>query len=71
VYACVDSCGKVCLSLLGTWDGQQGEQWNETTSTVLQVSVDHCYLLLTHHLHAGCGQEVPFISVQNADPFDS
>ena len=31
------SCGKVCLSLLGTWDGQQGEQWNETTSTILQV----------------------------------
>jgi len=37
VYVCVNSCGKVCLSLLGTWDGQQGEQWNETTSTVLQV----------------------------------
>ena len=34
----VDSCGKVCLSLLGTWEGQQGEQWNDTTSTILQVS---------------------------------
>ena len=32
------NCGKVCLSLLGTWEGAQGEQWNET-STVLQVSV--------------------------------
>lgn len=31
-------CGKVCLSLLGTWEGQKGEQWNEKTSTVLQVS---------------------------------
>ena len=31
------NCGKVCLSLLGTWEGAQGEQWNET-STVLQVS---------------------------------
>ena len=30
-------CGKVCLSLLGTWEGAQGEQWNET-STILQVS---------------------------------
>ena len=30
------NCGKVCLSLLGTWEGAQGEQWNET-STVLQV----------------------------------
>ena len=29
-------CGKVCLSLLGTWEGAQGEQWNET-STLLQV----------------------------------
>lgn len=28
--------GKVCLSLLGTWNGLQGEQWNET-STLLQV----------------------------------
>ena len=32
------SSGRVCLSLLGTWEGQQGEQWNETASTVLQVS---------------------------------
>ena len=30
-------CGKVCLSLLGTWEGAQGEQWNET-STILQAS---------------------------------
>ncbi len=30
------NCGKVCLSLLGTWEGAQGEQWNET-STILQV----------------------------------
>ena len=29
--------GKVCLSLLGTWDGAQGEQWNQDTSTILQV----------------------------------
>ena len=31
------SCGTVCLSLLGTWQGQNGEEWNEKTSTVLQV----------------------------------
>ncbi|XP_034246972.1 uncharacterized protein LOC117648556 isoform X2 [Thrips palmi] len=30
--------GKVCLSLLDTWNGLQGEQWNET-STLLQVLV--------------------------------
>ena len=29
--------GKVCLSLLGTWEGAQGEQWNADTSTILQV----------------------------------
>lgn len=40
------NCGKVCLSLLGTWDGQQGEQWNETTSTVLQVLVSIQSLIL-------------------------
>jgi len=33
------NCGKVCLSLLGTWSGQQNEQWNEKTSTILQVLV--------------------------------
>ena len=35
------NCGKVCLSLLGTWEGAQGEQWNET-STVLQVRIKSC-----------------------------
>ncbi|EGB12888.1 hypothetical protein AURANDRAFT_5561, partial [Aureococcus anophagefferens] len=32
-------CGKVCLSLLGTWEGRAGETWNERTSTLLQVLV--------------------------------
>ena len=32
----------MCLSLLGTWEGAQGEQWNET-STVLQVSMNIWY----------------------------
>jgi len=31
--------GKVCLSLLGTWSGNQGENWNKDTSTLLQVLV--------------------------------
>lgn len=31
--------GKVCLSLLGTWNGQEGESWNPKTSTFLQVMV--------------------------------
>jgi len=33
------NCGKVCLSLLGTWSGADGENWNKDTSTILQVLV--------------------------------
>lgn len=33
------SCGKVCLSLLGTWNGQQSESWNPKSSTLLQVLI--------------------------------
>jgi len=34
------NCGKVCLSLLGTWGGQsQGEQWNPKLSSFLQVAI--------------------------------
>eukprot|EP00013_Stygamoeba_regulata_P010064 CAMPEP_0177675352 /NCGR_PEP_ID=MMETSP0447-20121125/27146_1 /TAXON_ID=0 /ORGANISM="Stygamoeba regulata, Strain BSH-02190019" /LENGTH=214 /DNA_ID=CAMNT_0019183715 /DNA_START=246 /DNA_END=887 /DNA_ORIENTATION=- len=29
--------GKVCLSLLGTWQGESGETWNARTSTMYQV----------------------------------
>lgn len=28
---------QVCLSLLGTWQGDAGESWHADTSTVLQV----------------------------------
>ena len=31
------STGKVCLSLLGTWRGTQGESWNPKISTIYQV----------------------------------
>jgi ubiquitin-protein ligase len=33
------ACGKVCLSLLGTWQGSQAENWNPKTSTLLQILV--------------------------------
>jgi baculoviral IAP repeat-containing protein 6 len=34
------ACGKVCLSLLGTWGGaNQGEQWNPGLSTMFQVAL--------------------------------
>ena len=31
--------GKVCLSLLGTWSGQAGENWNPQSSNLLQVLI--------------------------------
>lgn len=33
------NCGKVCLSLLGTWRGEKGESWNSQTSTFFQILV--------------------------------
>jgi len=33
------NCGKVCLSLLGTWPGGANEEWNEETSTILQLMI--------------------------------
>lgn len=33
------NCGKVCLSLLGTWSGSEGESWNPAVSTALQVLI--------------------------------
>ena len=33
------STGKVCLSLLGTWRGTQGESWNPQISTIYQVLI--------------------------------
>jgi len=34
------NCGKVCLSLLGTWDAySQGEKWSPEVSTFLQVAI--------------------------------
>ena len=38
--------GKVCLSLLGTWSGQEGEKWNNKTSSFLQVLVSIQSLIL-------------------------
>jgi len=32
-------CGKVCLSLLGTWAGRADERWDPARSTLLQVVV--------------------------------
>ncbi|KAF5833768.1 ubiquitin-conjugating enzyme/RWD-like protein [Dunaliella salina] len=33
------NCGKVCLSLLGTWEGGKGEGWVPNVSSALQLFV--------------------------------
>lgn len=38
--------GKICLSLLGTWEGDRGEGWNAGKSTLLQVIVSLLGLVL-------------------------
>lgn len=40
------NCGKVCLSLLNTWQGSGCEKWNPQTSTMLQVLVSIQALVL-------------------------
>lgn len=40
------SSGKVCLSLLGTWKGNAGENWDSRTSKMLQVLVSIQSLIL-------------------------
>jgi ubiquitin-protein ligase len=40
------NCGKVCLSLLGTWSGSEGETWNKKTSTFLQIIISIQSLIL-------------------------
>jgi len=41
--------GKVCLSLLGTWSGQQGESWHPKVSTILQVLISIQSLILVEN----------------------
>ncbi|KAM3401533.1 hypothetical protein ACQJBY_005949 [Aegilops geniculata] len=40
------ACGKVCLSLLGTWEGHGCEKWNSAHSTMLQVLISIQALVL-------------------------
>ncbi|KAK3137230.1 hypothetical protein QOZ80_5BG0449480 [Eleusine coracana subsp. coracana] len=40
------ACGKVCLSLLGTWHGTSCEKWNAAHSTMLQVLISIQALVL-------------------------
>jgi len=40
------SCGKVCLSLLGTWQGGAAESWDATHSSLLQLLISIQSLIL-------------------------
>lgn len=40
------ACGKVCLSLLGTWQAGQGESWSADASTTFQVLISIQSLIL-------------------------
>lgn len=44
--SCANNELQVCLSLLGTWEGAQGEQWNADNSTIIQVLISIQSLIL-------------------------
>mmetsp|Transcript_28549 Transcript_28549/g.25440 ORF Transcript_28549/g.25440 Transcript_28549/m.25440 type:complete len:352 (+) Transcript_28549:6147-7202(+) len=43
--------GKVCLSLLGTWSGRGGENWNPKLSTFLQVLLSIQSLIMSEDVY--------------------
>lgn len=45
------SCGKVCLSLLGTWRGNATENWDPKLSTLLQVLVSLQSIIMTDDVY--------------------
>lgn len=44
--------GKVCLSILGTWAGEQSETWNAARSSLLQAFVSIQGLVLVKEPYA-------------------
>lgn len=45
------SCGKVCLSLLGTWRGNSSENWDPKLSTLLQVLVSTQAIIMSEEVY--------------------
>ncbi|EGR33396.1 ubiquitin-like modifier activating enzyme 6, putative, partial [Ichthyophthirius multifiliis] len=45
------SCGKVCLSLLGTWRGNASENWDPKISTLLQVLLSLQAIIMTEDVY--------------------
>ena len=44
-------CGKVCLSLLGTWRGEATENWNPKVSTLLQVLLSIQAIIMSNEVY--------------------
>eukprot|EP00658_Telonema_sp_P-2_P081570 TRINITY_DN839_c0_g2_i6.p1 TRINITY_DN839_c0_g2~~TRINITY_DN839_c0_g2_i6.p1 ORF type:complete len:666 (-),score=151.83 TRINITY_DN839_c0_g2_i6:177-2174(-) len=54
------ACGKVCLSLLGTWRGSAGESWNHETSSLSQLFISIAAIVMTddpYYNEPGCERE--------------
>jgi ubiquitin-protein ligase len=45
------ACGKVCLSLLGTWRGNATENWDPKLSTILQVLVSVQAIIMAEEVY--------------------
>ena len=45
------ACGKVCLSLLGTWRGSASENWDPKVSTLLQVLVSIQSIIMSEDIY--------------------
>jgi ubiquitin-protein ligase len=45
------ACGKVCLSLLGTWRGSASENWDPKLSTILQVLVSVQAIIMSEDVY--------------------
>lgn len=44
-------CGKVCLSLLGTWRGQATENWDPKLSTILQLLLSTQAIIMSQEVY--------------------
>ncbi len=45
------ACGKVCLSLLGTWRGSATENWDPKLSTILQVLLSTQAIIMSEEVY--------------------
>jgi ubiquitin-protein ligase len=45
------ACGKVCLSLLGTWRGNATENWDAKLSTILQVLLSTQAIIMSEEVY--------------------